>query len=75
MSDPDAIRDSQQLREEIRRLLLDHPQAAPLLTAKHLQPRLSRRVGLRTISWHMHEIRKQWERCHRGNGPATPEAA
>jgi hypothetical protein len=54
---PGAVERSQALREEIRRALLEHPPLAPPLTAKHLQPRLSRCISLRTIRWHMHALR------------------
>ena len=56
-----AFARSQGLREEIRVMLGQHPPLSPPLTAKHLQPRLSRRVELRTIQWHIQQIRLQAE--------------
>jgi repressor of nif and glnA expression len=52
-----AVERSQALREEIRRVLIEHPPLSPPLTAKHVQPRLSRQVALRTVRWHLRALR------------------
>jgi hypothetical protein len=46
------------VRKEIQALLERHPATAPVLTAKIIQPHLSRRLSLRAIRWHMQAIRK-----------------
>ena len=50
---------AQALRAEIRELLEQHPPLAPPLTAKHLQPLLTRCVELRTIRWHVQQLRAE----------------
>lgn len=45
------------LRAEIFAILAAHPPLRKPLTAKDVQPRLSRMVPLRTIQWHMRAIR------------------
>ena len=48
---------SRTVRREIRALLEQHPATAPALTAKAIQPALSRRLSLRAIQWHIRAIR------------------
>jgi hypothetical protein len=52
-----AVERGQALRAEIRALLEAHPPLAPPLTAKHVQPRLSRSASLRTIRRHLQALR------------------
>jgi hypothetical protein len=49
---------SESVRKEIQALLERHPATAPVLTAKSIQPHLSRRLSLRAIRWHVQAIRK-----------------
>jgi len=50
---------SRSVRKEIQALLERHPATAPVLTAKTIQPHLSRQLSLRAIRWHMRAIRQQ----------------
>lgn len=52
-----AFEAAQALQAEICSLLNAHPPLAPPLTAKHVQPHLSRPASLRTIRRYMHAIR------------------
>jgi len=53
-----ALERSQEVREEIRRMLLEHPPLAPPLTAKEVRTRLGARApSLRAVQWHVQAIR------------------
>lgn len=66
-----AYEQSRAARQEIRRILLDHPPTvfASPLTAKRIRPLLSRDLSERTIQWHLQAIRAE----HAANTLRSPQ--
>ena len=60
----------QTLRAEIRAMLEAHSPLAPPLTGKEIQARLSRWAHVRTVQWHVQQIR-----CAQRNLSTPPVAA